>query len=146
MMAYITRLRALKDARAKNPDAILITERSLQTDCEVFAKMLRDSGDIPKIHWKIYETWASTLSPEVEPNLYVYVRAEPSMSMKRMKIRARESEATVSLDYLTKCHEKHEEWLMQMDRSRRLMFDANTPFVGTDRVRTLITSLLRAIL
>ena len=43
MMAYISRLSLLKDTIENNPDAIIITERSLMTDRHVFAKMLYDS-------------------------------------------------------------------------------------------------------
>jgi deoxyadenosine/deoxycytidine kinase len=51
MMAYITRLRSLREAKKAHPGAILVTERCLQTDCNVFAKMLNDSGDIMGIHY-----------------------------------------------------------------------------------------------
>jgi len=42
MMAYISRLSLLKDTIAKYPDSIIITERCLNTDRHVFAKMLYD--------------------------------------------------------------------------------------------------------
>jgi deoxyadenosine/deoxycytidine kinase len=45
MMAYISRLALLKEAVEKNPNAIIITERSLVTDKMIFAKMLYDSGN-----------------------------------------------------------------------------------------------------
>lgn len=103
-MAFITRWNALKKAREEDPDAILITERCLQTDAEVFAKMLRNSGDILGIHYFIYERWAQSLSREFEPDLVVYVRADPETSMRRVKQRARTSETPISLAYLTQCH------------------------------------------
>ena len=40
MMAYISRLSVLKIAIENNPEAIIITERCLNTDRFVFAKML----------------------------------------------------------------------------------------------------------
>ena len=39
MMAYISRLALFKNTIKENPGAIIITERSLNTDREVFAKM-----------------------------------------------------------------------------------------------------------
>jgi len=48
MMAYISRLALLKRVIKENPNAILITERSVFTDKEVFAKMLYDEGKIEK--------------------------------------------------------------------------------------------------
>lgn len=130
MMAYITRLRTLREAKKAHPGAILVTERCLQTDCHVFAKMLKDSGDIMGIHYQIYDKWASALSPDLEPNLYVYVRADPAKSLERVKIRNRSSESSMSLGYLTACHQKHEEWLTTVDKDKVIMFDGNEEFVG----------------
>ena len=146
MMAYITRLRALKSAREMYPDAILVTERCLQTDRHVFASMLRDSGDILDIHWKIYEEWAITLNPEVQPDLYVYVRATPTKSLERVVKRARKSESSISLDYLKACHEKHEEWLNSIEKTRTITFEADEEFVGTDKIKKLAQRLMRVIL
>ena len=49
MMAYISRLSVLKNAIKQNPNAIIITERSLYTDKFVFAKMLYDNKKISDI-------------------------------------------------------------------------------------------------
>ena len=46
MMAYISRLALLRRVIRENPNAIIITERSVFTDKEVFAKMLYDEGKI----------------------------------------------------------------------------------------------------
>jgi len=43
MMAYISRLALLKKTCDENPNAIIVTERSLYTDKHVFAKMLYDT-------------------------------------------------------------------------------------------------------
>lgn len=131
MMAYITRYNAIKKAVQENPGAIVITERCLQTDAEVFAKMLHDSGDIMGIHYSIYHTWAQSFSKEFEPDLVVYVRAIPSISLERVKKRARTSESTISLAYLTQCHLYHETWIMSsISRENKIVLDANTEFVG----------------
>ena len=57
MMAFISRLSKLKDAIEKNPNSIIITERSLYTDKMVFAQMLRDTGYILCEHYNIYLMW-----------------------------------------------------------------------------------------
>ena len=48
MMAYISRLKSLRVA-LKNDYDIIITERSVMTDRNVFAKMLFDSHKLSKI-------------------------------------------------------------------------------------------------
>ena len=57
MMAYISRLSLLKRVIKENPTAILITERSVFTDKEVFAKMLYDEGKIEEVNYQIYLKW-----------------------------------------------------------------------------------------
>ena len=46
MMAYISRISQLRQAIRNNPYAILITERSVYTDKNVFAQMLYDNNKI----------------------------------------------------------------------------------------------------
>ena len=54
MMAYISRLALLKKSIEENPNAIVITERSLFTDKFVFAKMLYDSKKMESVEYQIY--------------------------------------------------------------------------------------------
>jgi deoxyadenosine/deoxycytidine kinase len=44
-------------------------------------------------------------------DLIVYLRCTPETAYKRLKLRDRDSESSVSLDLLTKLHELHENWL-----------------------------------
>jgi deoxyguanosine kinase len=46
MMAFITRVSRLRTALESNPHSIIVTERSVFTDREIFAKMLHDAGKI----------------------------------------------------------------------------------------------------
>ena len=58
MMAYISRLSLMRSAIKKNYD-VIITERCIHTDKNVFAKMLYDTDKIDEINYKIYLTWFS---------------------------------------------------------------------------------------
>ena len=57
MMAYISRLSKLKKIIRKNPYSIIITERSMLTDKNVFAKMLYDDDKIEEVNYIIYLKW-----------------------------------------------------------------------------------------
>ena len=57
MMAYVSRIAQLRNAVKKNPYAIFITERSVYTDKNVFAKMLYDNDKIEKVDYEIYLKW-----------------------------------------------------------------------------------------
>ena len=56
MMAYISRLSLLKKA-INNGYEIIISERSVYTDKNVFAKMLFDSKKIDELDYKVYQMW-----------------------------------------------------------------------------------------
>jgi deoxyadenosine/deoxycytidine kinase len=57
MMAYISRLALLKDTIEKYPNSVIITERCLNTDRYVFAKMLYDNGKLEDVEYQIYLKW-----------------------------------------------------------------------------------------
>ena len=58
MMAFITRLSQLKQAVKNAPDhCLIITERSVFTDRDIFARMLYDTGFIEPIEYQIYLRW-----------------------------------------------------------------------------------------
>ena len=99
--------------------------------------MLKASKDILPVHYAIYERWAQSFSDEFIPDMIVYARADPTKSLDRVKIRGRESETGISLEYLTACHERHEEWIMTDHNvaKKTIVFDANEEFIGDKAVR-----------
>ena len=61
MMAYISRLMEIKREIEKNANSIIICERSVWTDKNVFAKMLYDDGKIEEVNYTIYNMWFENL-------------------------------------------------------------------------------------
>lgn len=112
MMAYISRLKKLRDA-ARNPNIkIIITERCLITDAHVFAKMLYDSKHIEEDEYQIYMRWFDEFAKEVEPSCIVYFQASTDVCMSRIKKRNRSGEQDIQYDYLDKCNTYHNDWLI----------------------------------
>jgi deoxyadenosine/deoxycytidine kinase len=116
MMAYVSRLKVLRDAiknltRASESKVIFITERSLYTDKLVFAKMLYDTGKIEHINYQIYLNWFDTFSEEFPVHKIVYVKTEPEKCFQRISIRGREGESNIPLVYLESCDTYHNEML-----------------------------------
>jgi deoxyadenosine/deoxycytidine kinase len=135
MMAYISRLKLLKDAfkqletlqkiAIKNksqqmllnyneeedyfniPKYVIVTERSLFTDKLVFAKMLYDSGKIEHINYQIYLNWFNTFVEEFPVNKIVYVNTDHEICHQRINKRHRNGEDAIPLDYLKSCNEYH---------------------------------------
>jgi len=139
MMAYISRLKLLKDtiselktahtnlveARLQNmminydeqenyyefPKYIVITERSLFTDKMVFAKMLYDSDKIEYINYQIYLNWFNTFAEEFPINKIIYVKAKPEICHQRIATRHRDGEEHIQIDYLKSCNKYHDDML-----------------------------------
>jgi len=109
MMAYITRLKQLMEC-IYDDDTIIITERCLYTDREIFAKMLYDSGLIEEIEYSIYLRWFDFFIKNIQINKFIYLRVEPSISFERILKRNREGEI-IPIEYLQNCHDYHETWL-----------------------------------
>lgn len=107
MMAYISRLALLKEIIERNPDTIVITERSLYTDKLVFAKMLFDDGMIELIDYRIYLKWFETFAKDYPIHGVIYVNADPHICLERIEKRCRQGESSITLSYLENCHTYH---------------------------------------
>ena len=110
IMAFISRLAILKQAIKNHPESIIITERSIYSDRFIFAKMLYDNKHICKIDYQIYNKWFDDFIEDIPISNIIYLQCSPKISQQRVLKRARKGE-TITLSYLTKCHEYHEEWL-----------------------------------
>ena len=123
MMAYISRLHLLKQALSEEYD-VIISERSLDTDKNVFAKMLYDDGKIKEVEYKIYMKWFEEFKSEFPEEFVVYVKTTPKISHTRVNKRAREGEI-IPISYLENCHEYHEKWLNTHSKEKLLVLDGD---------------------
>jgi deoxyadenosine/deoxycytidine kinase len=116
MMAYVSRLKVLRDAlksisnKNANKKIIIISERSLNTDKMVFAKMLYDDKKIEFINYQIYLNWFDTFSEEFPVHKIVYMKTSPEKCYDRILTRAREGEI-IPLKYLENCSLYHDNML-----------------------------------
>ena len=111
MVAYITRLSQIKEALKNAPEnTIILTERCLHTDYNIFAKMLYDSGILEPIEYSIYCRWFYEFIGETDITGFIYLKTTPETCLQRINTRNRKGES-VSLEYLQKCHNYHEKWL-----------------------------------
>jgi deoxyadenosine/deoxycytidine kinase len=113
MMAYISRLKLLKDTIQSNPcsSMIIITERSLYTDKMVFAKMLYDSHKMEYVNYQIYLQWFDTFVQEFPIHKIIYVNTKPEICHARIAVRHRDGEDHIPLEYLKTCHDYHTQML-----------------------------------
>lgn len=120
MMAYISRLVLLKEAIENNPNAIIITERSLLTDKMIFAKMLYDSGNIQSVDYQIYSKWFECFANDYPINKVVYVNSSPEICYSRIHERSRLGESVIPLSYLTSCAEYHKNMIASFSENKNI--------------------------
>ena len=146
MMAYISRLSLVKRIIRNNPNAIIICERSVFTDKEVFAKMLYDDGKIEEINYQIYLKWFNEFIEDISTSGIIYVNTTPENSKKRVDFRARLGE-DIQLEYLKKCHNYHNNWLMNSEEII-YNFDGNSNFcdgITTESIDNIKEFILQII-
>jgi deoxyadenosine/deoxycytidine kinase len=124
MLAFISRLKLLKESIELNPGCIIITERSLFTDKLVFAKMLFDSKKMEDINYLIYLNWFDTFSEKYSVNKIIYVKTNSEVCFERIEKRSRQGENNIPLEYLMKCNIYHEKMIHELNIDT-LILDGN---------------------
>ena len=141
MMAYISRLAAIKRAvkEVGTDDCIIICERSVWTDRNVFAKMLYDDGKIEEINFQIYLRWFDEFVDDYPVTAIIYLPTYPELCAERVKIRNRPGE-DISMEYLQLCHDYHVSWL-KTTTCKMLTIDPCFTVDIKDEIHTFICSL-----
>ena len=96
---------------------IRFTERSIWTDKNIFSKSCFEMGLMNTIQKNTYDLWFEWLENKMtrQPDGIIYLRAEPNICLERVHKRDRAEESSVSINYLTAIHVKHDEWLSERD-------------------------------
>ena len=140
MMAYISRLSMLKKAIEhclNNNINIIICERSLQTDKNVFCKMLHSTKKIKDINYIIYLKWFDEFINEIPPIYFIYIKTDPTIANARVIQRNRKGE-NISIDYLKMCNDYHNVWL-ENPNNNSVIIDGNGKSIDTfNRVNDII--------
>jgi len=144
IMAYITRLRKIIQAVDDHPDCIYVCERSLETDRNVFAKMLYDNQKIRDIDWRIYNYWFDTFLDKIQTNTIIYVSTKPSICHMRVQERDRKGEESIPLEYLQACDDYHTRWLTHTTIPVKTM-NGNIDINDQEQYQKLIQSVLDVI-
>ena len=110
--AFISKIKKLEDIINPSDDSILISERTVLTDKECFAKQLYNDKFINEIEWSLYnDVYNMMIKKDYIPNAIVYLECNPTICFERIHKRNRMEEAEIPYEYLEKIHIKHNEWL-----------------------------------
>jgi deoxyadenosine/deoxycytidine kinase len=94
-----------------------IQDRTIYEDVEIFAKVLHEQGSMTRVD---YENYASLFHCMMDflrpPDLIVYLRASPDTLMERIARRGRESEKSITRDYLARLSGAYDDWIARASK------------------------------
>ena len=122
-LAFVTRKREM-DRALKSGKRIIFTERSIYTDYHIFCKSLYEDGYISKIEMECYKLWFNLF--EYPTTYQVYIKTNLDNCQKRIQLRNRQGEDSISEDYLRNLETLHDDWLLEDDDV--LVLDGNLDF------------------
>jgi deoxyadenosine/deoxycytidine kinase len=106
-----------------------IQDRTIYEDREIFARTLHEQGDMTRVDFDNYTALFDILARFLrKPDLILYLKASPETLMERIAQRGRESEKSITVDYLARLGRAYDDW---MERARG-QFDVQV--VDTDQV------------
>ena len=107
-------------------DGILVQDRTIYEDAEIFATQLHRSGKMNDrdyaTYTELYRAMRASLRP---PDLLIYLRCSVKAAKARIKKRGRASETAIPTAYLTKLHELYEEWLQEWTHCPVMVWDSD---------------------
>ena len=136
----LSRVTSMIDMAVKrdNEKTLILCERSIMTDLEIFAKGLMTSGDMSEHELFVYEKWhalvqkvagAIGVSTIGDSNNTIYLRTSPTVSFARIGHRGRKGEEHITQEYIDELHKRHDTWLMDSTTTHPLVIDATPNFV-----------------
>ncbi|XP_065900504.1 deoxynucleoside kinase-like [Dysidea avara] len=90
-----------------------VMERSVYSARHCFVENLHVNNLMDDMEYSCYLQWFDYLITNNKPqlDLIVYLRTSPEVCMQRLKLRGRQEEEPVTMEYLQSLHDRHEEWL-----------------------------------
>jgi deoxyadenosine/deoxycytidine kinase len=119
----ISRISQLKNVRDYGCEVVVITERSISSDKNVFCKMLYDDNIINTLDYNIYNKWYNEFIKDYPLVGNIYLKTNPKTAYERVLKRNRNEEEGIPMEYLSKCNDYHENWLM--NEKNKLIINGN---------------------
>ncbi|XP_040185144.1 thymidine kinase 2, mitochondrial [Rana temporaria] len=94
---------------------VKMLERSIHSAKYIFVENLYKSGKMPEVDYVVLSEWFSWIIKNIDlsVDLIVYLRTSPETCYERLKMRRREEERVIPLEYLYTIHSLYEEWLIK---------------------------------
>lgn len=100
---------------ARLPKSAII-DRSIYEDAHIFARALREAGNITeRDYWAYRRLYEFVIDALPQPDLLIYIQAGVPLLLSRIQQRGREMEKSVSEAYLTLLDGYYREWMAAFD-------------------------------
>jgi deoxyadenosine/deoxycytidine kinase len=91
---------------------VVVQDRTIFEDAEIFATALHRLGHIDQRDWETYWAFYQTILKAIRPpDLMIYVSCSMRTLRRRIKIRGREMEQDMPLNYLKRLERQYNEWI-----------------------------------
>jgi len=110
MLCLYTRMELIERHKT-NEETIIIIERSIYSDHLIFEKMLYNTDIMNDVEDIVYKLWFDCIANDMSKIDQIYLKSDPKNTYERKNIRNRSEEENVTLEYLTLCHEYHEDMI-----------------------------------
>ncbi|HLW56471.1 MAG TPA: deoxynucleoside kinase [Bacteriovoracaceae bacterium] len=103
-----------------------VQDRSIYEDANIFARALYEQGKLDErdyMNYKnLYESMIRYLNP---PTLMIFLRRSVPKLQERIKLRGRDYEQAIPVDYLTSLNKYYDDWYENYDLGKSLIVDTD---------------------
>jgi deoxyadenosine/deoxycytidine kinase len=138
--------------QADRTAGVVIQDRTIFEDAEIFATALRQMRKIDQRDWQTYWDFYQTILGAIQaPDLMIYLRCPMRTLRRRIRLRGRKMEQDIPLSYLKRLERLYEDWIAQYTLSEVLVLDSGSlnfvdDLVDRQDVRERIEALLPSTL
>ena len=105
---------------------VVVQDRTIFEDAEIFATALHRMGHIDQRDWQIYWAFYQTILTAIQPpDLMIYLRCSMKTLRRRIRLRGREMERAIPLAYLKRLDRLYEEWIGNYSLSEVLVLESD---------------------
>ena len=137
---------------ADRASGVVIQDRTIFEDAEIFATALHQMRKIDQRDWQIYWAFYQNILQAIQPpDLMIYLRCSMRTLRQRIRLRGRRMEQDIPLSYLKRLEGLYEQWIADYTLGEVLVLDSGkldfvNDLVDRQDVRERIEALLPSTL
>ncbi len=133
---------------ADRTPGVVIQDRTIFEDAEIFATALHQMRKIDKRDWQTYWSFYQNILAAIQPpDLMIYLHCSIRTLRRRIRLRGRKMEQDIPLSYLKRLERLYEQWISEYTLSDVLVLDSGkldfvSDLVDRQDVRERVEALL----